>query len=442
LFATGGDAARIYVVPAGGGEARPLTAADASRGELGQYWPQFLPDGRRFLFHVSTTAADTGLYVASLDRPDERRHIRPGVARSLYAPSGHLLFVRDGTLLAQPFDATRAELTGEPTAVSEGVAMWARVPIFSWGWFSVSPSGTLTYLESQATRGFELTWLDRQGAKLRTVGQPERYRQIALAPDEGRVAAEISDGGASDIWTIDLARGVATRLTSGPGDKYNPVWSPDGRDLAFTFIRNAGVALVYHQALQGNTPASPVGQDLEGVFPECWSSPAKALLYVTLQSPEGQAFGMLSPDGDAEPETILKRNSRIDEPQVSPDGRWLAYASQESGQFEVYVQPFRQEGEGVRVSTEGGGQPRWRGDGRELFYVSPAGRLMAVDVGAKGDRIEVGLPVALFAGVNPDPSTDHYAATADGQRFLVPLPVGEEAAARIHVVTNWTSLLE
>jgi len=442
VFATGGDAARIHVVSAGGGEARPFTEADASRGDSGQYWPQFLPDGRRFLFHVTMTEGDSGLYVASLDRPGERRLVRSGLARSLYAPSGHLLFVRDGTLLAQPFDATRAELAGEPAAVSEGVATWTRVPIFGWGWFSVSPSGTLTYLERQDASGFELTWLDRQGARLGTVGQPQRYRQLALSPDERRVAVEITDGGTSDIWTIDLARGVASRLTSGPADKYNPVWSPDGREVAFTFIQGAADIRVYHKALQGNTPASPLGPDLKGVFPECWSSPVKALLYVTLQSPEGQAFGMLSPDGNAEPETILKRSSQIDEPQVSPDGRWLAYVSQESGQWEVYVQPFRQEGEGVRVSTDGGGQPRWRGDGRELFYVSPAGRLMAVDVRATGDRIEVGLPVALFAGVNPDPDTDHYAATADGQRFLVPLPVGESAQARIHVVTNWTSLLE
>jgi Tol biopolymer transport system component len=438
LFATGGAGARVYAVPAGGGEVQPLTTHDASRGETGHYWPQLLPDGRRFLFVVGSSGENAGLFMASLDRPDERRRIQAGMARTVYAAPGRLLFVRDGTLLAQPFDAARAELTGEPATVTQSVAVWTVVP--AWGWFSASASGTLAYLEGQATRGFELTWFDRKGTKLGTVGKPRPYGQIALSPDGRRVAVELSEGGAPDIWTIDVARGVATRQTFDPAGDSNPVWSPDGRELAFTSDRE-GSPRLYRKALQANTPESLLGQGQSDVYSEFWSAPAKAIVHVT--NAEGShAFGMVPADGDAKPETILKKDFAIDEPQISPDGRWLTYISQESGQWEVYVEPFRAEGERVRVSTEGGGQPRWRGDGRELFYVSPGGRLMAVDVRAKGDRIEVGLPVALFSGVIANPITDHYAATADGQRFLVSVPVGENASTRIHVVTNWTSLLK
>jgi Tol biopolymer transport system component len=440
LFSAGGTGARIYAVPAGGGEVQPLTTHEVSRGETGHWLPQFLPDGHRFLFIVAA-GENTGLYMASLDRPDDRRRIQAGMARSLYAAPGHLLFVRDGTLLAQPFDAGRAQLTGQPVAVTQSVAVWTPFPQFNWGWFSASASGTLAYLEGQGTPRFELTWFDRKGTKLGTVGKPGPYGQIALSPDGRRVAVELTEGGASDIWTIDVARAVATRQTFDPATEGDPVWSPDGRELLFQSNRGGSFRL-YRKALQDDAPASPVGGDLGNVFPECWSAPAKAILYVTLGSAEGQAFGMLPSDGGAKPETILKKSFRIDEPHISPDGRWLTYASQESGQWEVYVEPFRREGERVRVSTEGGGQPRWRGDGKELFYVSPAGQLMAVDVRATGDRIDIGLPVALFSGVIADPTTDHYSATADGQRFLVPVPVGGNARMRIHVVTNWTSLLK
>jgi hypothetical protein len=335
---------------------------------------------------------------------------------------------------------------GAPAVSPDGsqvvfAAAWTLFPQFNWGWFSASASGTLAYLEGQASGNLELTWFDRKGAKVGTVGKPGHYGQIALSPDEKRVAVELSEeGGAPDIWTVDVARGVATRQTFDPAADFNPVWSPDSRELAFTSDRE-GSPRLYRKALQANAPASPLAQGLSDVHSEFWSAPAKAILYVG-NSDKSHGFGMVPSDGGAKPETVLKKSFRIDEPHVSPDGRWLAYTSQESSRWEVYVEPFRREGERVRVSTEGGGQPRWRGDGKELFYVSPDGQLMAVDVRTTGDRIDVGPPVALFSGVIADPTTDHYAATADGQRFLVPVPVGGNARMRIHVVTNWTSLLK
>ena len=439
LFAAGGTSSRIYMATAAGGKAQPFTTHDAVRGENGHFWPQFLPDGRSFLFLVATTDG-TGLYTAPIDRPGERRRIRSGTERTLFAPPGHLLFVHGGTLLAQAFDPARAELTGEPAVVTQPVAVWPTAPHLGQGWFSASPSGTLAYLEGLGTRPLELAWFDRKGARLETVGKPGAYGQIALSPDEKRVAVELSDGGAPDLWTIDLARGVATRRTFKRRSDNNPVWSPDGRELVFT-SGTPGSSRLYRKVLEGNTPESPLGQEVVNVYSESWSASEKAILYVT-HSAERHAIGMVGTEANAHLETIMEEGFALDEPQVSPDGRWLAYMSQESGQWEVYLEPFRMAGERVRVSTEGGGQPRWRGDGQEIFYVSPRGRLMAVDVQASSHRIDVGLPVSLFSGVIASADTVHYAPTADGRRFLVPVPLSKDAGMRVHVVTDWTSLLK
>ena len=177
----------------------------------------------------------------------------------------------------------------------------------------------------------------------------------------------------------------------------------------------------------------------ERVTPESWSSDGKTLLYRRI---DGSTVWALPLEGGGEAEVILNLEFRLDEPQISPDGRWLAYTSEESGEWEVYVQPFRRSGERVRVSLEGGGQPKWRGDGKELFYAAPDGQLMALDVGEGTAGPEVSLPMALFEVGDFNPGDDDYGVSADGQRFLVKVPVGGDTPERIHVVTNWTSLLE
>ncbi len=434
IFSTG-TVKGLFRVPAAGGEPRPLTTPDE---QTHHWWPQFLPDGRRFIFEIySLQAGKKGVYVSSLDAPDQWRLLLPVPMRTRYG-SGQLLYVQDGsTLLARPFDIARAELAGDPVAVASPVAS-GRVP--RWGWFSVSAGGVLTYLEG--TTNTQLVWLDRAGKRLGTLGAPGRYEgPIILSPDDSRVAVEIIAGdGLWDIWVVDVARGLASRVTTGPPQSTDPVWSPDSRELIFE--RGSGGGDLYRKDLRIGANASPLLETSQGEIPEDWSRDGKILLYRT--TGEESALWALPLDGDGSPELVIKTGFSLRQAQMSPDGRWLAYMSNESGQFEVYVEPFRRPGERVRVSPDGGSQPRWRGDGKELFYLSPDGPLMAVDVREGASGPDVGMPAVLIPADKAGArlwGSDDYAVTADGQRFLVKTRV-EEEDRRIHVFLNWTSLLE
>lgn len=265
-------------------------------------------------------------------------------------------------------------------------------------------------------------------------GNPSSHRTLARR-ETGGGGVPGSREGTADIWTIDVARGIGTRQTSDKGWDYDPVWSPDGRELVFTSNRENGFQL-YRKALQGDQPEKRLAKALETVWPESWTPDGKALIVLRDQK---TILALPWPE-EGQPETIIQRGYAMDEPQVSPDGRWLAYIAEESGRWDVYVEPFRRPGQRIRISPEGGGQPKWRADGKELFYVTPDGRLMSVQVKATADRLEVTLPVALFSGVISGPVWDRYVVTRDGQRFLVVVPTGG-GVQRIHVVTNWTSLL-
>jgi len=430
-----GSVSGLYSVSAGGGVAGLLTTPDE---QTQHWWPQFLPDGRRFIFEIYALEAEKkGVYLASLDTPDQWRRLLPVPMRGQYG-SGHLLSVQDGsTLLAQPFDIAQAEFTGDPVAVATSVAS-GRTP--RWGWFSVSATGVLTHLEG--TTNIQLVWLDRAGKRLGTLGDHGPYHgPIVLSPDDSRVAVQIMAGnGQHDIWVVDVARGLASRVTTGPPQSYRPVWSPDGRELIFQRGRDGGD--LYRKELRVGATATSLLETAAREIPEDWSRDGKTLLYRTVG--EENAMWALPLDGDGSPELVLKTGSSLSGSQISPGGRWLAYASEESGRYEVYVEPFRRPGERVRVSSDGGRQPKWRGDGKELFYLSHDGQLIAVDVREGASGPEVGMPTVLVPAhgeVAEVWGRDDYAVTADGQRFLVKTRV-EEDNRRIHVILNWTSLLE
>jgi Tol biopolymer transport system component len=210
-------------------------------------------------------------------------------------------------------------------------------------------------------------WLDRKGGRLGTVGEPGLYRQIALSPDGRRVALEIPDDEGWDLWVMEISRGVASRVTTDPANEENPVWSPDGQELAFQKGATDGPDL-FRKGLRTGASAAPLLESPGGDHPEDWSRDGETLLYIT----EENSLWALPLAGDGSPELVLKTGFRLAEPRLSPDGRWLAYISDESGRWEVYVEPFRRPGERVRVSVDGGGQPKWRGDGKELFYRRPS----------------------------------------------------------------------
>ncbi len=440
LFSAGGASGQIYSVAATGGEAKLLTTLDKSRGEANHHAPQFLPDGRRFLFRIGGGGQTAGLYVASVTAPNERQQVVAGSVRRVYA-AGHLLFVRDGTLLAQPFDAQRATLSGEPVAIASSVATWTVSSDVAW--FGTSPAGTLAYFSGPGVSGqTQLAWLDRKGAQIATVGAPGDYGQFTLSPDGRSVALEVRDEKQGyDIWVMDVARGVASRVTSRTGNERDPVWSPDGRSLVFAAM-GADKGVLRRKGLRALDPETVLTETADEDHPEYLSRDGRTLLFVRRTADDAQGVSALGlADGKIDP--ILDPRFRVDEPQLSPDERWLTYVSQESGRDEVYVEPYRRGGDRVRVSVDGGGQPKWRGDGKELFYTTPDNLLMAVAVRASGERLEVGLPTKLFEirGLQGT-GYDDYAVSPDGQRFLAKVPVQQARKVQLQIVTNWTSLLE
>ena len=450
LFSAGGGTGRIYSVAAAGGEAKPLMHLDTSGGETNQHMPQFLADGRRFLFLLAAREDEAaGLYVASLDAPDKKRQIVPGWRRRAYTAE-HLLFVRDNALLAQPFDAGRLEVAGEPVAIAASVATWPDNAGLSW--FAASTSGgTLAYFSGQPVTGqVQLAWVDRKGGLVGTVGAPGHYGQVALSPDERNVALEIVDtDGRYDIWVMDVARGVTSRVTATPADdERDPVWSPDGRALAFVSRRGPDADL-RRKSLRASDPVAVLLDSSDEDIPESWARDGRTLLFVRRALDDDQdrqsAWALpLGAHGDSagKAEQVLSA-LRVDEPQLSPDGRWIAFVSRESGDDEVYLEPFRRDGLRVRVSVDGGGQPKWRADGRELFYTTLRGLLMAVAVTTDGEQPDVSLPTGLFeiSGLQGT-GLDDYAPSADGQRFLVKQPVEQPREPQLQIMTNWTSLLQ
>jgi Tol biopolymer transport system component len=447
VFSTGGTSARLYSVSEAGGDAKPLTSLDKSRGETAHWWPQFLPDARHILFLVAgSEEANAGLHVASLEAAGERRRVRPGIARFWYSAPGALLFVQSGNLMAQRFDARKLVTAGEAVPIASGVAGFSIFP--DMGWFSASATGRVAWLSGQ-TSDTQLEWVDRHGRRVRTLGEPGGYGQIALSPDGKRVAAEIAGAeGQYDLWVIDVARGVPSRLTTEPANDRDPVWSPDSQQIIYSSDASGDQNLL-RKALQGSEAPAPlpggIGQTPgDRDIAKDWVREGNTLLYLTL-GPE-RTLWKVSLDGKGSPEALVK-GFQVDQPHVSPDGRWLAYISQESGRWEVYIEPFGRQGERVRVSVNGGGQPRWRGDGKELFYLSLDGALMAVSVRAGAKSVEVGLPTTLvppkdLQAVVEGPDYSDYSVSADGQRFLVKRPAEGGETPRIHVLLNWPSLLE
>jgi Tol biopolymer transport system component len=445
----------LFQASAAGGPARPLTRLDPSAGEMSHDLPQFLPDGRHFLYVIrsqSTHPDRAGLYVGSLGST-ARQRILPGTSNVVYTPPGYLLFWRNGGVLAQSFDPARLQLTGEAIPVADVAVSGLNRGS---GMFAASPAGVFAYV-SPTDR--QLTWVDRTGRPLGSVGAPGRDRNPALSPDDRRVAVERLDPGTTtigEIWVIDVASGAASRLTPRRGAL--PIWSPDGSRVAFGAQQDGRYA-VYQKLSNGEGNEEllvPARADALYTLPAGWSRDGRLVLFFTGQ--EGVAASQSSPEdrqraparlyklwalpvaGDRKPIHVMDTEQYAGRAQLSPNGRWLAYTSAESGTDEVYVQSFPT-GEGKRqISPAGGLEPRWRSDGRELFYLAPDQHMMAIPVSADMPP-RLGSPVPLFE-TRIILSTGaiagrQYVVTADGQRFLINQPPTGPLSTSITVAINW-----
>ena len=432
----------LYRISASGGSPAPATSSDRARAETNHIWPQFLPDGRHFIFLARSAQPehDGVVYVGSLDSTDRVRVVSAD-SHAVYAPQGYVLFMRENTLVAQAFDPTTLRLTGEPVPLAEQVE---RTPGSRRGAFSISRTGVLAYRPIGETR---LAWYDRGGKLLQSIGPPGQYSNPALSPDEQRIAVGRLDfeTGASDIWVIDLASGgLASRFTFDAAPEEMPLWSPDGSRIIFKFKTG------FYQKVSTGTGNSELLLSNVGSFgnPLDWSHGGRSLLYQTLdRDPKATLdLWMLPLVGDRKPVAGLRTEFQEGQAHPSPDGRWMAYVSNESGKNEVYVRAFPFDGSKRQVSTQGGLEPMWRGDGKELFYLAPDRRLMSVVV-KSGSRFEASLPTLLFetrmsVAFSPSYTRNQYVVSADGQRFLINQPPAGVPSSPITVVVNWQAALK
>ncbi|HEV8119213.1 MAG TPA: protein kinase, partial [Thermoanaerobaculia bacterium] len=424
----------IQRVSAEGGTPAVLVKAEPSRKETVVAWPEFLPDGRHFLYMAQGQKPEDHMYrIGSLDSK-ETRALAPAQSLVTYSPTGHLLFVREGTLVAQPFDAKAMKTTGEPVPLAE------RIGTISTGLarFSVSRNGILAYRTGES--GSRLVWVSRDGKELSAIGDPADYSDTMLSPGGERLAYVLNDprGGKPDIWIRDLARGASSRFTFDPSMDDSPLFSPDGKTIVFSSNRG-GVFDLYTKAAGGGGQEQLLLKSDEIKFAHDWSRDGRYIAYQS-QGKTGWDLWVLPTFGDKKPILFLQTPFNEMRPAFSPDGKWLAYQSNESGRAEIYVQNFPGPGGKWQVSTAGGVEPSWKADGKELYYAGLDQKLMAVDI-QPGETFEAGIPRALFqAVVAPIRNVrSHYLPSADGQRFLLLAPLGRDAMVPTTVVVNWNA---
>ncbi len=466
----------LHRVSAAGGVSSPVTQLNESRKESSHRWPTFLPGGRHFLylaFGGAPGAEGNAILVGFLEGGEPKQLVNAGTNMA-YAPPrhgqpGYLLFAREGTLLAQPFDAADLELTGDAFPVAERVQAYLSFGIGMLG-FSVSENGVLVY-QPEGVAGGRVVWHDRSGKKLGALGEPAFYHNPQLSPDGKRLAVMSIDAQSRnpDVWVFDLVRGTRTRFTFDAGGDTNPIWSPDGSRIVFGGTRK-GTPDLYQKAASGSGTEELLLESDVRERPSSWSADGRYIAFdrtarggddlwvLPLAGDPSTALGagpatalpspLLGTSGAGrKPFPILQTPFDEEWPMFSPNGRWLAYQSNESGQYQVYVLPFQVNAQGQfaggaggkwMVSTAGGRQPVWRRDGKELYYIAADNKLMAVEVRETLSGIEFATPRALF-DVPPWSSPRYYTATADGQRFLVVEAEQVGPPLPLTLVVNWTA---
>ncbi len=433
----------LLKVSASGGA--PSDATTLGQGESGHRMPYFLPDGRHFLYRavISATNMKGPIYVASLDSAERKMLLEADSSNVLYT-QGHLMFLRETTLMAQPFDAQRLELTGDAFPIAEQIQTQG-APLA--GVFSASENGVLAYLTGTGAAGTRLVWFDRTGKQIGIPGDTAAYADLQLSPDGKRASVSLPDQASKgrDIWVYDLERSLKTRFTFDAADEQSSIWSPDGSRLVFNSRRKGRLDL-YQKASSGAGNEEMLLEDNLNKTPLSWSPDGRFILYVSAGGPTANDLFVLPLSGDPsagsgqvrKPIPFLQTQFIEAAGQFSPDGRWVVYQSNETGRFEIYVAPFPGPGGRWQISTTSGLNPRWRPDGTEIYYLALDNRLMAAAVNGKGPSFEVGAVKPLFvtpvAGVRSG-----YDVSADGQRFLINSIPEQAVSAPITVVVNWAA---
>ena len=424
----------ILRVPATGGDAVPETRLDPQQSSHRS--PQFLPDGRHFLYR--TTGAGSGIYIGELGGGQKQRLLAADIAA--YLPSQYVLFIRQSTLFAQQFNPAQLTLGGEPVPVAEQVLGNA---------LTVSNSETIAYRTGSAGGRRQFTWFDRSGKEVGKLGGADQSSaaEPSISHDGRQLAFWRNLNGRADIWIADLLRGASTRLTFEEGNKYGPIWSPDGSRIAFQSDPK-GVFDLYWKSATGSGAEELLLSTPQSKTPTDWSPDGRFLLYRNGDSASGYDLWALPVSGERKPFPVIQTNFEERDGQFSPDGKWIAYQSDESGRFEIYLQPFTSPDDGQKatgkwqVSSNGGAQPRWRSDGKELFYIGLDEQLMAVPVRLDSPHhaAQFGDAAPLFrtrvGGAVQDIQKQQYVVSPDGQQFLMNTII-EEATSPITVILNW-----
>jgi serine/threonine-protein kinase len=435
----------LFSVPAAGGTPKVLLKVDEQRGERFYRHPSFLPSGKAVLFTVGMadnySYDDANIAVVSL-ATGEKKTLIEGGSSARYSPSGHLVYARGGKLLAVPFDANKLQITGEPFPVVDGVFMSANTGMAA---YAISTHGRLLYAAGPVERGLRVpVWVDRKGQATQLPLPTRSYLHPKLSPDERQLAIEV-EGASHDVFTYDFARATFTKM-SFDGASHWPLWTPDGRRLTYRSWKTGTMTMWWMPADRSGEPEilTRVGSMQS---PESWTPDGRTLAFTQMDDPEsGSDIYTLSLEGNRTPRALIRTKFSEGSPKFSPDGKWLAYSSNESGRPEVYAMVFPGPGPKIQVSTDGGTDPVWRRDGKELFYRN-GDQMMAVDVSISANAFAK--PALLWehhylAGVGSScgmsgPTSANYDVNANGSRFLMIEDKTDVLQCKLlHVVTNWS----
>jgi Tol biopolymer transport system component len=450
-----GSALGLRRVSASGGGATLLTKVAV--GEIGHGYPQFLPDGRRFLYFVASSNPDVqGVYAGSLADPGKREQVLRTAAKAVYVPSradypGYLLWMQDETLLAQRFDPESLQRSGDPISVAENIGLNPGVPMRAAFW--VSDSGLLIHFAVPAGLKRPIVWVTRDGKQIGETVLEDDVSSPELSPDGRHIAMarRVVQGGTranTDIWLWDFSRKTMTRLTFDEAEDADPVWSPDGRWVAWGSGRDNGVRQIYRKEASGAGQDERLteGRNSKRLFD--WSRDGRYLLYGELTPDRSWDLLALPLEGDRKPIALLQTPFVTNVARFSPDGHWIAYKSNDTGRDEVYVMAFPGAGATTQpsgkwqVSNSGASDMLWRDDGRELYFETPDGRVMAVGIQAGPLGVQADTPRALFSAALETRTLHSLGATRDGERFLLVLNApATSGASRLNVISNWQASL-